>query len=139
MNRTELILLIIGIILVVIAIIIMVVRSVMNKNRRVNRVDEVTIKDDIRYTKGKDIRTEFGGVKVTHLEGDILLERGITYEVAKNGLIIPGKYTVLSADGNVDKFNIRCGGLVREMRHSSDIVLSEGDKIAAVSHSVILR
>lgn len=103
------------------------------------KADNVKIVDGVRYTTDKRETTADGGVAVTHREGDVILERGVTYTVRVGGRIIPGKYTVLSNSEGTDAFNIRVGGFVREFGHASDIVLAEGEEICAVSHPVILR
>lgn len=112
-------------------------RGLGNKDRA--KADNVDVVDGVRYTTDKLETTADGGVAVTHRQGDVVLDRGVTYTVRKDGRIIPGKYTVLSNSEGTDAFNIRVGGFVREFRHASDIVLAEGEEICAVSHPVILR
>lgn len=99
----------------------------------------VYVKDGVRYTYGEDAKTPEGDLAITHNRGDILLEKGVTYIVRKDGKIIPGKYTMLTAQENAPTFNVRMGDFVREYKHDSDVVLSEGEKICPVSHSIILR
>ncbi len=107
--------------------------------KRTSSADDVRIVDGVRYTKyGKEENAD-GSPVVSHLENDIVLERGRTYTVGKDKKIIPGKYAVLSASEKQAAFNLRIDGLVREVRHGDDIVLGEGDTICAVSHPVILR
>ena len=106
---------------------------------RKSSADDVRIVDGVRYTKYGTEEAADGSPVVSHLESDIVLKRGVTYKVGKDLKIIPGKYAVLSASEKQRAFNIRIGGLVREVRHGDDIVLGEGDTICAVSHSVILR
>ena len=106
---------------------------------RKSSADDVRIVDGVRYTKYGTEEAADGSPVVSHLESDIVLKRGVTYKVGKDLKIIPGKYAVLSASEKQSAFNIRIGGLVREVRHGDDIVLGEGDTICAVSHSVILR
>jgi hypothetical protein len=103
------------------------------------KADNVKIIRGARYTENKNETTADGDVNVTHRVGDAVLERGVAYVARKGGAVIPGKYTVLSAAEGVDKFNIRVGGLVREYKHASDIVLAEGEEVCAVSHTVIFR
>ena len=102
-----------------------------------NRVDDVYVKDGVRYTKSSDVVDEKGDVKVTLNKGDVMLERGEVYVVGKD--LLAGKFTVLLADENLDAVNMRVGGLVREYKHFSSVVLTEGDEISAVSANVILR
>ena len=101
--------------------------------------DDVTIKDGVRYTKYGTEVAEDGSAVVSHLEGDIILKRGVTYTVGKENKVIPGKYAVLSASEKQGAFNLRIGNIVREVHHGDDIVLGEGETICAVSHPVILR
>lgn len=101
--------------------------------------DDITVKNGVRYTKYGTEEAADGSPVVSHLEGDIILKRGVTYTVGKENKVIPGKYAVLSANEKQEKFNLRIGNLVREVSHGDDIVLGEGEKICAVSHPVILR
>ena len=138
------------IILIVVASVLFVVAAIMAgalfilsriiKNMRSSdeKVDKVKVVDGVRYTKD-DVVERGGEMNITHNEGDVTLSRGEEYEVVKGGKIMPGKYQVLSADGSVETLNIRIGGFVREIAHNTPIVLEEGDKICAVSHTVILR
>jgi hypothetical protein len=123
-------------------VVILVLRKklkIAKKGNPARRVSETFVKDGVRYTKDKDILTECGNVNVTHNKGDFTLERGKDYTVSSKGALLPGKYTVLAADGNATAFNIRVGGFVRSFAHSSSVVLAEGDKIQATSHNVVLR
>lgn len=109
------------------------------KAKKHNKVDDVKVVNGVRITKDNTVVTVDGNVKVTLNVGDVLLERGKEYVCEKNSDVIPGKYTLLSTDENTKTFNMRIGGIVREYQHFSSVVLTEGDKISAVSHSVILR
>ena len=126
-----------GIVIVVLGIVmaIMVVKG----NKSSNKSDNVYTSKGVRYTKTSSEYKENGGVAITHREGDIILERGQVYKVAKGSYFMPGKYTMLSAGENAQKFNVRIGGVVREYSHATDIVLADGDEISAVSHTIILR
>ena len=103
------------------------------------RADAIEIKDGVRYTKNKDIIDERGQGTITLNKGDIVLKLRQKRTVSKSGEILPGKYTILSANNSAPAFNIRIGGFVREYKHNTEIVLGEGDEISAVSHNVILR
>ncbi len=107
-----------------------------NQNKE-NRVDDVFVKDGVRYTKNAEVLNEKGETKVSLNVGDKVLERGKEYIVGKD--LLAGKYTILSADENTDAINIRIGGLVREYKHFSAIALADGDTICAVSAGIILR
>lgn len=102
------------------------------------KADKVVVEKGVRYSKS-DVIENNGENKVTHVKGDFILSRGIEYKVIKNGELMPGKYTILSADSKGESFYIRIGGFVREYYHNSPVVLSEGDVICAVSNTVILR
>ena len=123
-----------------VGLIIAVVALVVTRNpKRRSSADDVRVKDGVRYTVYGDEEKADGSPAVSHLEGDVILARGVEYRVGKDKKIIPGKYAVLSASEKQDAFNLRISGLVREVRHGDDIVLGEGDTICSVSHSVILR
>lgn len=107
--------------------------------RTYKKTDDLKIKNGVRYTKSDYPVSLSGELVITHNEGDILLSQGKTYTAKKGGKIAPGKYTILSCDENTKSFNIRFGSFVREYKHYTSIVISEGDQICAVSHSVILR
>ena len=111
------------------------------KDRKERQADKhaVYVKDGVRYTYTDNVEDERGKVAVTHREGDIILEKGITYIVGEQNGILPGKYTVLSAQEVTPAFNIRMGDFVREYKHDSGIVIADGEKITPVSHSIILR
>lgn len=128
---------VIGIALIVIAV--MAALHVKSKRAGQNKSnDKIKVVDGVRYTED-DRDAVAGEVNVTHNEGDFVLSRGVTYKAVKDGKLLPGKYKILSADGNVEKFNVRHGGFVREMSHGSDLVLGDGDEITSVSHTAILR
>lgn len=103
------------------------------------KAEDVKIVGGVRYTKDGEIENPDGSTNISHRVGDIILERGETYTVAKGGKIIPGKYTLLADSEGTKAFNLRVDGFVREYKHASDIVLSDGETVCAVSHSVILR
>ena len=110
-----------------------------SKNKKLSKVEDVKVVNGVRITKDNTVVTIDGNVKVTLNVGDVLLERGKEYVCQKGSDVIPGKYTLLSTDENTKSFNMRIGGIVREYQHFSSVVLTEGDKICAVSHAVILR
>lgn len=100
---------------------------------------KVYVRKDVRYTKSEEVTDKNGNAKISFNEGDILLDRDQTYLVAKESKLLPGKYTVLVADDNMPNVKIRLGGIVRTFEHNSEIVLAEGDKICAISGTVVLR
>lgn len=110
-----------------------------NKQREIERQsDGVEIIDGVRYTKSNTTEKSDGEIKVSLNKGDIMLERGKEYKVG-DGALLAGKYTVLSGDENIGAVNIRIGGLVREYKHSSSVVLTDGDTISPVSANIVLR
>ncbi|MBE5738729.1 MAG: hypothetical protein E7354_03285 [Clostridiales bacterium] len=119
---------------VLIMLIVIICLSVKNKNLKFGGIK---VKNGVRYTKDEMIEKN-NEVNVTYNEKDIVLEVGKEYVVGENKML-PGTYTVLATNDTNFKFNLRVGGLVREYEHGEKIVLSKGDTITAVSHSVILR
>ena len=109
------------------------------KKKVTTKSDNVKIVKGVRFTTNGNEINDDGSVSITHSKGDVLLERGITYTACVGGAIMPGKYTVLSTNENIKRFNIRLGDYVREFSHATDLVIKNGEKICAVSQSVILR
>ena len=124
---------------VIILLIILIVGIVKFKNRGVVVVEDVKIKGGKRYTKYEQVETKQHQVQITHLENDVILQRGVVYTAKKGGTLLPGKYSILSTEENTKKFNIRLGGFVREYAHNADIVIGDGEEICSVSHTTILR
>lgn len=139
MTWVEIALIAVSCVLVVVVLAWIVTALKRKKSSEHLRVDDVYIKDGTRLTKSKEAIDENGDVVITLNKEDIVLERGKVYVVSKEGKILPGKYTVLSADQGTDCFNIRLGGLVKEYKHFSSVVLAEGDEISCVSANIILR
>lgn len=125
-------------VVLVIVVFAWIATALKRKNQgKENRVDDIFVKNGVRYTKNAEVVNEKGETKVTLNVGDKVLERGKEYKVGKD--LLAGKYTILSADENTDTINIRIGGLVREYKHFSSIALADGDTICAVSAGIILR
>lgn len=135
MSWSEIALICVGAVLLVV-IIAWVVTAKKPKNSD-KKVDDFEVIDGVRYTKDDQVVDEKGEVKMTLRKGDIMLERGKVYKVGKD--LLAGKYTVLSGDENISSINIRVGGLVRDYKHFSSIMLTDGDEISALSANVILR
>ena len=138
LTKEQIIIIVESAVLLVLIVVVAIMIARQQKKKHASK-HAVYVKDGVRYTYRDETHTETGGVAVTHREGDVLLEKGTTYVVSKDGKIIPGKYTVLSAQEITDTINIRLGDFVRPYKHDSDIVLTEGETICAVSHSIILR
>ena len=135
MSWSEIALICVGAVLLVV-IIAWVVTAKKPKNSD-KKVDDFEVIDGVRYTKDDQVVDEKGEVKMTLRKGDIMLERGKVYKVGND--LLAGKYTVLSGDENTSSINIRVGGLVRDYKHFSSIMLTDGDEISALSANVILR
>lgn len=137
---SEIALICVSIVLVMLIIAIIAIDVIRRKDKHDGkRTDELEVIDGVRYTKDDVVVDESGKASVTLKKGDIMLERGKEYLVGENGDLLAGKYTVLTADENRESVNIRIGGLVRDYKHFSSIVLTDGDKISPVSNNVVLR
>lgn len=101
------------------------------------KVGDYVVIDGVRYTKDETVVNDDGEAKLSLKKGDIMLERGKEYKVGKD--LLPGKYTVLTADENSESVSMRIGGLVKDYKHFTSVMLTEGDTISAVSWNVILR
>lgn len=107
-----------------------------NKQLEANPVEE---KGGVRYTPDAQIVDENGEMSVSYIQNDIILQPRKMVAVGKKGPIKPGKYTVLSAYGNEETFNIRIGQFVKEYTHGQEIILAENDEICPTSTTIILR
>ena len=136
---SEIALICVGAVLVIVALAWIITAVRRHNKQKEYQVDGVKIIDGVRYTRSNDVVDERGNVKISLNKGDHILERGREYLVSKSGDLLPGKYTILSADENTKAVNIRIGGLVREYEHFSSVVLSEGDEVSPVSNSIVLR
>lgn len=137
---SEIALICVSVVLVMLIIAIIAINVIRRKDKHEGkRTDELEVIDGVRYTKDDVVVDESGKASVTLKKGDIMLERGKEYLVGENGDLLAGKYTVLTADENRESVNIRIGGLVRDYKHFSSIVLTDGDKISPVSNNVVLR
>jgi hypothetical protein len=108
------------------------------KKRAEMHADTVKIVDGVRYSTDKAI-SDSEGMNISHLPNDFVLKCGETYTAHKDGSLLPGVYTALSANGNDRNFKLRVGGLVKNYTHGDELVLADGDQITAVSTTVILR
>lgn len=137
MSWSEIALICVSVVLLVVVIGWIVTSHNQKAKDKDKKVDDYEIIDGVRYTKDDKVIENDGDVKVTLKKGDIMLERGKEYKVGKD--LLAGKYTVLTGDENTQEINIRIGGLVKEYKHFSSIVLTDGDVISAVSANVVLR
>ncbi|MCR5553347.1 MAG: hypothetical protein K6F08_01185 [bacterium] len=128
------------VVIVAIATIFTIVKFVREKKKAPKKANPVVVKDDVRLTPTDEIKNEDDSVKISYVEKDILLQpRKVKVVGDKKGQLKPGKYTVLSAYQNEEKFNIRIGNFVKEYTHGQEIVLAEGDEICPTSTTIILR
>ncbi len=139
MSWSEIALIVVGAVLVIVVLAWIISAVVRHRKKDGEVVDGIYVRKNVRYTKHDEITQKDGSVRVSFREGDVMLDCGQTYLVAKESKLLPGKYTVLVANENMPEVKIRLGGLTRAYAHNSDIVLAEGDKICAVSATVILR
>ncbi len=102
-------------------------------------VEGVKIKHGVRFSKDATIVTDQGDPNISYVQNDIILQPRKMVTVSSKGALKPGKWTVLSAYGNEDTFNIRIGLYVKEYKHGQEIVLAEGDEICPTSTTIILR
>jgi len=106
------------------------------KNRE---VDNVQIKNGVRYTVDQTVLDEQGNVNISLSQKDVVLQMNKVEIVGIKNAVKPGKYTLLSTKGEDETFNIRVGSYVTEYHHNQSIVLAEGQEVTAVNCSVILR
>lgn len=97
---------------------------------------DIKVVDGVRYRT--DTATD-AGEEITHLVGDVVLAKGNACTALQNGAVLPGTYTVLSANPAIRVFNVRVGDFVREYKHGDTLVLADGETICAVSCTVLLR
>ena len=137
MSWSEIALICVGCVLVIVVLAWIVTTSRQRGKDKDKKVDDYEIIDGDRNTKDDKVIGNSGEAKITLKKGDKMLERGKKYKVGKD--LLAGKYTVLTAEENVDTVAIRIGGLVKDYKHFTSIVLTEGDVISPVSANVILR
>lgn len=139
MGWSEILLICVCALFLVIIIAWLVVKKKSTDEEKDNKVSKYEVIDGVRYSKDEEVLKNDGSAKVTLNNGDIILERGKEYTVGEKGDLLAGKYTILLADENISSVNMRIGGIVREYKHFTSVVLTEGDIISAVSANVILR
>ena len=129
--------------IVILCIVLVSVKSYKAKKVRTEEktreVDGVVEKKGVRYSEDATIVDKNGDQNVSFVQNDILLKPRKMVKVSSNGPVKPGKWTVLSAYGNQDTFNIRIGLYVKEYKHGQEIVLAEGEEICPTSTTIILR
>jgi len=124
--------LLIGVIVCVVLLILLIVIFVVVKKKK----KTIKVKDGVRYTTENK---ENEKAKVVFNVGDVLLKQGVLYASSKEGPLLPGKYTVKSADSNQKNFNIRLNGIVKLFEDNSEIVLAENDQVEPLNGNVIFK
>lgn len=128
---------------VVLCIVIVAVKNAKAKKLRAEQesreVEGVKIKHGVRFSKDATIVTDQGEPNISYIQNDIVLQPRKMVTVSSKGALKPGKWTVLSAYGNEETFNIRIGLYVKEYKHGQEIVLAEGEEICPTSTTIILR
>lgn len=104
------------------------------------KIKKTGIEEDhgVRYTADSNIGTE-DAPQISYIKEDIIILQNTLEVVGKNNKIKSGKYTILSTIEGMDSFYVRIGSYVRGIKHGSEVVLAEGDRITPVSCSIILR
>ena len=120
-----------------VAVILLIAVIVLARQNKLLKFGGVKIRKGVRYSTDERIEKD-NEANITYNQKDIILEVNKDYVVGE-GKMLPGTYTVLASNEENTKFNLRIGGVVREYTHGQKIVLSKGETITAVSHSVILR
>lgn len=129
----------IALIVVLVSVTKAVKKSKIKKEQKNREVDGVIVKHNVRYSEDATIVDPNGEQNVSYVKNDIILSPRKMVTVSSKGDLKPGKWTVLSAYGNEDTFNIRIGLYVKEYKHGQEIVLAEGDEICPTSTTIILR
>ncbi len=128
---------------VILCIVIVAVKGAkakkLRKEQEEREVEGVHIKHNTRFSEDATIVNKDGEQNISYVEKDIILQPRKMVTVSSKGALKPGKWTVLSAYGNEDTFNIRIGLYVKEYKHGQEIVLAEGDEICPTSTTIILR
>lgn len=123
-----------AIVIILILVIVLIVQKKANGGFGNKNEPKIIIEDNVRYNAKSD--------KVSDIKyniGDNLLPQGKVITVSKAGPILPGKYYMVPGQENLQKFNMRIGGFVREYTNGDEIVLAEGEEICATSCNVVLK
>lgn len=121
-------------------LIVLLIYFLIHKFKKKNDViadqnEEIEIVNGVRYKKTADEQNQNLALK----KGDQILKRGKQYKVGEGLDILAGTYTLLVADGDVASVNIKIGGLVKEFKHGSTLILAEGDNLEPLSSNIVLR
>lgn len=137
MDNTTLILLIAFGAVILLALIIWL--SQMASKRRQIKKTGIDEEKGVRYTAESDITKNDEEQNISFIKEDIIIPQNITEVAGAKNKVKCGKYTVLSTIEGIESFYVRIGSYVRGMKHGSEIVLTEGERITPVSCSIILR
>jgi len=128
---------------IVVSLIVSIVRIIkkakIRAEEKTREVDDVIIKNGVRYTPEATIVDKQGVENVTYIKGDIIIKPRKVAKVGKHEEVKPGKWTILASNDSATVFNVRIGNYVQEYKHGQEIVLSEGDEICPTSTTIILR
>lgn len=133
------ILAVVAFILLIAVIVLSVKYNQQQKAIRARKASEVNEEKGVRYSVNETIVAENGEQEVSFLKQDIILKPRKLQLVAKEGPILPGKYTVLSSNEHQTEINIRIDLQVKTLHHGDEIVLAEGQQVGATTTTIILR
>ena len=141
METYEIILLCLGglLMITIVTIAVLALRNKRLHDGQGDRAEDIKIVDGVRYSRSDVIIDKNGGSKISLCEGDFVLAQGTTVRAETDGDFLPGTYTVLSASEAVPVFKLRLGGYVREYKHGDVVVVGDGERVTAVSCTVIFR
>ena len=111
--------------------------SHISKKRKIKKtgIDE---EKGVRYSADDDIGTA-ENPHMSLVREDIIIAQNETEVVGKKNKVKSGKYTILATIDSMDSFYVRIGSYVRGVKHGSEIILAEGEKITPVTCAIILR
>ena len=124
----------IGVVIAVASIILLIIligaiKSI--KAKKKNKAEKALTSSESEALQAKEEEKKVEPMKVVIAQGDSIV-------VGSQGRIPCGEYTMESCDG-VEAFNVRIGRYVREYKNGCSVVLTENQKVTAVSTSIILR
>jgi len=118
------------------ALITTIVSEVKRKKSNTKQSNQTTYNNSTE----NEVKTEhITSTEVTLEKTDIVIAAQKTLIASNNGTLRPGKYSILSAESDVDSFNVRIGKFVKEYKHGDVVVIAEGEEVTPTSHKIILR
>ena len=95
--------------------------------------------DELNDNSNKVENTEvIEEVKEVERQVKVVVAQGESITIGSEGRIPCGEYTLESADG-CDTFNVRIGRYVKEYQNGCTVVLTEKQKVTAVSTTIIIK